>query len=160
MSVLFRKASSSISQHRMAKIRSDSRCMWDAERQKLSSITGHKATRFTKSYEKRSVFVVTYSVYWSLPSPVESKKRIRWRQHMSLTLSMPLSLNSYFEPLWKLTSWSWLDLLELCILYPLCRASRTLRMVQKSLLCKGSACKTLCVARSHLCGWVALQAFS
>ena len=35
---------------------------------------------------------VTYSVYWRRPSPVESKNRTKWRQHISLTLSMPLSL--------------------------------------------------------------------
>lgn len=36
--------------------------------------------------------MLTYSVYCRRPSPVESKNLTKWRQHMSLTLSIPLSL--------------------------------------------------------------------
>ena len=97
VSIPFEIASSVPFQRHKARIHFSSRYMLVFMMLMPSDIISHKEAISAKSYEKCQLNQTTYSVYWSLPSPVESKNRIRWRQHMSLTLSIPLSLNSYFE---------------------------------------------------------------
>ena len=77
----------------MAAVPSGILCTFASEKPVLASTDSHKAEPPARNYSWLTISF-TYSVNCNLPSPLASKNTIKCLEHISLTFTTPLSLNT------------------------------------------------------------------